>query len=159
MVRFLLYRPIAVLITTLTLVVLGMVTFRQIPVSLLPDIAIPEITVQVGYPNASARELQQSIVKPLRNQLQQVGHLADIAAETRDGLASIKLRFDYGTDIDLAYIETNEKIDGITGSLPRDLPRPKVIKAGAGDIPVFNLNVTQKPPRPRRGSRKKLPSQ
>jgi len=141
MVRFLLYRPIAVLITTLALLVLGVVTFRQIPVSLLPDIAIPEITVQVTYPGAAARELQQNLVKPRRNQLQQVTHLADIETEAQDGLANIRLRFDYGTDVDLAYIETNEKIDGIISRLPRDLERPKVIKAGAGDIPVFNLNV------------------
>ncbi|PWK17074.1 multidrug efflux pump subunit AcrB [Arcicella aurantiaca] len=144
MVRFLLHRPIAVLITTFALMALGLVTFNQIPVSLLPDIAIPEITVQVSYPNASARELQKTIIKPLRNQLQQVNHLSDLEAETQDGLAIIKLRFDFGTNINLAYIETNEKIDGIMGQLPREIERPKVIKAGAGDIPVFNLNVTQK---------------
>ncbi|MFY7827843.1 MAG: efflux RND transporter permease subunit [Flectobacillus sp.] len=144
MVHFLLHRPIAVLITTFAMMVLGLVTFNQIPVSLLPDIAIPEITVQVSYPNASARELQKTIVKPLRNQLQQVNHLSDLEAETQDGLAIIKLRFDFGTNINLAYIETNEKIDGIMGQLPREIERPKVIKAGAGDIPVFNLNVTQK---------------
>ena len=149
MVRFLLYRPIAVLITTIALMVLGLVTFNQIPVSLLPDIAIPEITVQVSYPNASARELQKSIIKPLRNQLQQVNHLADLEAETQDGLAIIKMRFDFGTNINLAYIEANEKIDGIMGQLPREIERPKVIKAGAGDIPVFNLNVTA--PRPPKG--------
>jgi multidrug efflux pump subunit AcrB len=142
MVRFLLHRPIAVLITTFALMALGLVTFNQIPVSLLPDIAIPEITVQVSYPNASARELQKTIVKPLRNQLQQVNHLSDLEAETQDGLAIIKLRFDFGTNINLAYIETNEKIDGIMGQLPREIERPKVIKAGAGDIPVFNLNIT-----------------
>lgn len=144
MVHFLLHRPIAVLITTFAMMVLGLVTFNQIPVSLLPDIPIPEITVQVSYPNASARELQKTIVKPLRNQLQQVNHLSDLEAETQDGLAIIKLRFDFGTNINLAYIETNEKIDGIMGQLPREIERPKVIKAGAGDIPVFNLNVTQK---------------
>lgn len=144
MVKFLLHRPTAVLITTFALMALGLVTFNQIPVSLLPDIAIPEITVQVSYPNASARELQKTIVKPLRNQLQQVNHLSDLEAETQDGLAIIKLRFDFGTNINLAYIETNEKIDGIMGQLPREIERPKVIKAGAGDIPVFNLNVTEK---------------
>ncbi len=144
MVRFLLHRPIAVLITTFALMALGLVTFNQIPVSLLPDIAIPEITVQVSYPNASARELQKTIVKPLRNQLQQVNHLSDLEAETQDGLAIIKLHFDFGTNINLAYIETNEKIDGIMGQLPREIERPKVIKAGVGDIPVFNLNITQK---------------
>ncbi|MEA5259383.1 efflux RND transporter permease subunit [Arcicella aquatica] len=144
MVRFLLHRPIAVLITTLALMALGLVTFNQIPVSLLPEIAIPEITVQVSYPNASARELQKTIVKPLRNQLQQVNHLSDLEAETQDGLAIIKLRFDFGTNINLAYIETHEKIDGIMGQFPREIERPKVIKAGAADIPVFNLNISAK---------------
>ncbi len=149
MVRFLLYRPIAVLITTLSIVGLGLLTFTQIPVSLLPEIAIPEITVQVSYPNTSARELHKAIMKPLKNQLLQVNHLADLTAESRDGLAIIKLAFDYGTNINLAYIETNEKIDALMGSLPRDMPRPKVIKASASDIPVFNINVSYKnPPSP-----------
>lgn len=142
MIRFLLFRPVAVLITTLSLVVLGLVVFRQIPVSLLPNIAVPELTVQVSYPSASARELQQAIVQPLRSQLQQVSHVANLDAMTQDGLALLKLRFDYGTDVHLAYIETNEKIDALMGSLPRDLERPRVLKANAGDIPVFNLNVS-----------------
>lgn len=144
MIRFLIYRPIAVLVTTLSLVILGSITFTYIPVSLLPDIPIPEITVQINYPTASAKELNQTITKPILNQLQQINHLEDLEAESRDGLASIKLHFNFRTDINLAYIEANEKIDGIIGSLPKDLERPLVIKAGATDIPVFNLNVYQK---------------
>lgn len=123
------------------MIILGVITFPKIPVSLLPDIAIPEITVQINYPSASAKELNQTITKPILNQLQQVNHLSDIEAESRDGFAVLKLTFDFGTNINLAYIEANEKIDAITGSLPRDLTRPLVIKAGAADIPVFNLNV------------------
>ncbi len=142
-VAFLIRRPIAVIVSTLSLVILGIITFQQIPVSLLPDIAVPEITVQVSYPAASARELNQTITKPILNQLQQVNHLADIEAESRDGFAVLKLHFDFGTNINLAYIEANEKIDAIVGSLPRDMQRPQVIKAGAADIPVFNLNVWQ----------------
>lgn len=144
MTRFLLHRPVAVLITTLALSVLGVVVFRLLPVSLLPDIPVPEITVQVSYPNAAARELQQSVVLPLKNQLLQVNHLDDIEATTQDGFSVLKLRFDFGTDVRLAYLETNEKIDGIISQFPRDMERPKVIKAGAGDIAVFQLNVTPK---------------
>ena len=152
MTRFLLFRPIAVLITTLALVGLGLVTFQKIPVSLLPDIDIPEITVQVSYPNAAARELQQAVVWPLKNQLQQVTHLADIEAISQDGFGILKLHFDYGTNINLAYLETNEKIDALVSSLPRDMERPKVIKAGAGDIAVFNLNINPAPaPQPPEG--------
>lgn len=142
MTRFLLFRPVAVLVVTLALSVLGVIVFRLLPVSLLPNIAVPEITVQVNYPNAAAPELQQSIIAPLKNQLLQVNHLSDIEAKTQDGFAVLKLRFDFGTDIRLAYLETNEKIDGIVAQLPRDLERPKVIKAGAGDIAVFQLNVS-----------------
>lgn len=143
MIRFLIHRPIAVIISTISLVILGIITFQQIPVSLLPDIAVPEITVRVNYTSASAKELNQTITRPILNQLQQVNHLTEIEAESRDGLAVLKLHFDFGTNINLAYIETNEKIDAIIGSLPKDLERPHVIKAGASDIPVFNLNVWQ----------------
>jgi multidrug efflux pump subunit AcrB len=151
MVKFLINRPIAVIITTISLVILGLITFPKIPVSLLPDIAVPEITVQISYPSASAKELNQTITKPILNQLQQVNHLADIEAESRDGFAVLKLSFDFGTNINLAYIEANEKIDAITGNLSRDLPRPLVIKAGATDIPVFNLNVWENPPSQQNG--------
>ncbi|MBD2705006.1 efflux RND transporter permease subunit [Spirosoma sp. BT702] len=145
MTHYLIHRPIAVCIVTLALAVLGVLAFNQLPVSLLPDIPIPEITVQVNHPTASARELQRTIEQPLRNQLLQVAHLNDIESVTQNGLAILTLRFDYGTNIRLAYLETNEKIDAILGQLPRDLERPKVIKAGAGDIPVFNLNVVPGP--------------
>lgn len=145
MIRYLLHRPIAVCVVTLSLAVLGVLAFFQLPVSLLPDIPVPEITVQVSYPSASARELQRTIEQPLRNQLLQVAHLDDMQTVAQDGLAVLTLRFTYGTNIRLAYLETNEKIDAVLGQLPRDLERPKVIKAGAGDIPVFNLNVMPGP--------------
>lgn len=145
MIRYLLHRPIAVCVVTLALAVLGIFAYRKLPVSLLPDIPVPEITVQVNYPSASARELQRTIEQPLRNQLLQVAHLEDIGSTTQNGLSVLTLRFAYGTNIRLAYLETNEKIDAILGGLPRDLERPKVIKVGAGDIPVFNLNVLPGP--------------
>lgn len=148
MTRYLLHRPIAVCTVTLVLAVLGLLALRQLPVSLLPDIPIPEITVQISYPAASAQELQRSIEQPLRNQLLQVNHVDDIQSVVQDGQAVLTLHFDYGTNIRLAYLETNEKIDAILGRLPRDLERPKVIRAGAGDLPVFTLNVW-----PRAGSR------
>ena len=144
MTRYLLHRPIAVCTVTLVLAVLGLLALWQLPESLLPDIPIPEITVQISYPAASAQELQRSIEQPLRNQLLQVNHVDDIQSVVQDGQAVLTLHFDYGTNIRLAYLETNEKIDAILGRLPRDLERPKVIRAGAGDLPVFTLNVWPK---------------
>lgn len=144
MVDFLIRRPIAVLMAFTACFIVGLVTYFTLPVSLLPDIAIPEITVQVTAQNTSARELENTVVKPLRQQLIQVAKLKDMDSETRDGAGIIRLNFDYGTNTDLAFIEVNEKIDAAMNYLPKDAERPKVIKASATDIPVFYLNLTLK---------------
>ncbi len=141
MVKFLINRPVAVIMTFLALVLLGLVSGGLLPVSLLPDIQIPEITVQVSHPDRSARELENTVVSPLRQQLLQVGRLTGIGSETRDGNALVRLRFAHGSNMDYLYIEVNEKIDAIMGNLPADFERPRVIKASASDIPVFYLNL------------------
>ena len=144
MVRFLIKRPVAVLMAFTACFIVGLVTYFSLPVSLLPDIDIPQITVQVTGENSSARELENTMVAPVRRQLMQVSGLSEMRSETRDGSGIIRLSFDFGTNTDLAFIEVNEKIDAAMNSLPRDAVRPKAIKASATDIPVFYLNMTLK---------------
>ena len=144
MVKFLLNKPIAVTMTFIVIMIVGLVSVTKIPVSLMPDIAIPEITVQVSSENTPARELENSIVRPLRQQLMQVAHLDDINSETSDGNSIIRLRFAYGTNINFAFIEVNEKVDRAMGYMPKEMQRPKVIKANVSDVPVFYLNLSLK---------------
>ncbi|MBQ8519997.1 MAG: efflux RND transporter permease subunit, partial [Bacteroides sp.] len=148
MVKFLLQRPIAVLMAFTACFIIGLVTYFTLPVSLLPDIAIPQITVQVTGENSSARELENTVVTPVRRQLLQVAGLREIRSETRDGAGIIRMEFDFGVNTDLAFIEVNEKIDAAMNSLPKDVDRPKAIKASATDIPVLYLNMTLKNDRP-----------
>lgn len=148
MVSFLLKRPIAVIMAFLACVIVGLVTYFTLPVSLLPAIAIPHITVQISGDNTGARELENNITAPVRRQLLQVGGLHEIKSETRDGMAVIHLEFDYGVNTDLAFIEVNEKIDAAMNSLPKEAKRPKAIKASATDIPVLYLNMTLRDNKP-----------
>jgi len=117
---------------------------KYIPISLMPNIDIPEITVWFDEENMSARELEDAIVKPMRSSLMQTSHLKDIKSKTTNGSSVIKLSFTHGTSINYAFIEVNEKIDRAMSSLPRSYERPRVIKASATDIPVFYLNLTIK---------------
>ena len=144
MVKFLLQRPIAVLMAFTACFIVGLVTYFTLPVSLLPDIAIPQITVQVAGENSSARELENTVVAPVRRQLLQVSGLREIESETRDGAGVIRMEFDFGVNTDLAFIEVNEKIDAAMNGLPKEVSRPKAIKASATDIPVLYLNLTLK---------------
>ena len=142
MVRFLITRPVAVIMTFLALIMLGIVASARLPVSLMPDIDIPEITVAVSRADVSARELENSVVSVLRRNLLQVPGLDNIESESRNGSALIRLAFKYNTDINLAFMEVNEKVDGALNNLPLDLERPRIIKASATDIPVFMLNIS-----------------
>ncbi|MBN2755848.1 MAG: efflux RND transporter permease subunit [Bacteroidales bacterium] len=144
MVKFLINRPIAVSMSFLAIVILGIIAMFQIPVSLLPSIDIPKITVQVVKQDSPARELENTMINPLRQQLMQLGGLHDIRSETKDGNGLIHLDFEHGINIDFAFIEVNEKIDRAMGHLPNSTTRPKVIKASVTDIPVFYLNLTLK---------------
>lgn len=144
MMDFLLKRPISVLMAFLACFIVGLVTYFTLPVSLLPDIDIPQITIQVQGDNLSARELENTRMAPLRRSLLQLSGLDEMRSETRDGSGVIHLSFEFGTRTDLSFIEVNEKIDRVMNDLPKDAVRPKAIKASATDIPVFYLNLTLK---------------
>lgn len=128
--------------TFLALLLLGIVASNRLPVSLMPDIDIPEITVSISRENVSARELENTVVSVLRRNLMQLPGIDRIESESRNGSALIRLSFKFGNDINLAFMEVNEKVDGAMNYLPRDLERPRIIKASATDIPVFMLNIT-----------------
>ncbi|MFW6042990.1 MAG: efflux RND transporter permease subunit [Marinilabiliaceae bacterium] len=143
MIKFLIHRPIAVLMTFTAILLLGMVASGYLPVSLMPDIEIPEITVHVENPGASAREMDENIANPLRHQLMQVPHLDKLSSESRNGQTTIHLRFNYGADINYAFIDVNEKVDAAMERLPHDVDRPAIVKASASDLPVFYVNIRQ----------------
>ena len=143
MLKHLIDRPVAVSMALLALLVLGVAGSRLLPVSLIPESDIPVITVQVDAPRLPARTVDESIIAPLRQRLIQVGGLADITGEARDGGGCLRLTFSHGTRIDYAFIEVNEKIDRAMGSLPK-IERPRVIKASASDIPAFYIDLTLK---------------
>ena len=124
--------------------VLGTLALKYIPVSLMPDIAIPRITVQVNAGGMSAEEVETKLVSPLRNQLAQVAGLKDIQTESRMDAGTMTLTFDPGADMDMLFIEVNEKIDRAMNTMPKNVDRPKVLKAGVMDIPAFYVDVKMK---------------
>ena len=144
MLKYIIDRPVTVTMILLSIVTLGFVAMSRLPISLIPDVDIPYVTVQISAGDMSARELDESVVKPLRQRLIQTSSLEDIRTESKDGNAVIRLAFTHGVNIDYAYIEVNEKIDRAMSSLP-EIERPRVMKASATDIPAFYLNMTLAP--------------
>ncbi|MCH7411098.1 efflux RND transporter permease subunit [Belliella sp. DSM 111904] len=145
MVRFLLARPIAVLMTFVALMVFSIIVFRTLPISLLPPIDVPQIVIKVNYPNASPEAIEQNVLSNIREELMTLNGLEEVDSKAGSEVGTIRLTFDYGTKMELAYIDVNEKIDRITNSLPSDLVRPQVIRINTNDIPVIRVQVVPKP--------------
>lgn len=141
-------RPISVVMCFLAITILGGIAYSRLPVSLLPDIPIPEITLRVQADDLSASEVDQYVAAPLREQLMQVNGLVDLLSESKDGGAEIRLKFRHGTNTNLSFIEVNERVDGVMSTLPKSTHRPNIIQASASDIPVFYLNLTLSGVRP-----------
>ncbi|MDE6697278.1 MAG: efflux RND transporter permease subunit, partial [Muribaculaceae bacterium] len=137
-------RPIAVSMVLIAITVVALVAMRKIPVSLIPDIDVPQITVQAVCPGYAVNEVEESYTKPLRQQLLQVAGHKDIHSESRMDAGTIRLTFEPGSDMDIIFIEVNEKVDRAMRFLPKDADRPKVMKAGAMVIPAFYLDISLK---------------
>lgn len=142
MLRGLIERPIAVTMTIIAMLIVGAVSIGMLPVSLMPDVDIPQITVQLSMKGASAREVDEAVIKPLRSQLIQVPALQELRCEAVNGGGTVFMQFEHNSDLDFNFIEVNEKIDRALSLLPKELDRPKVIKASATDIPVFFIDLT-----------------
>jgi len=128
----------------LALILLGIYSLFFIPVSLLPEIDAPAITIKISYPGKLAKEIEQSVTSTFRFYLQQVNRIESLESETRDNEAVISIRFKYGTDGDKAFFDINEKIDLAMSFVPREVQRPQVIQTSENDLPVFNINICYK---------------
>ena len=141
MVKFLIQRPIAVIMTTILVIIFSVLSALQLPVSLLPEIDVPEIVVKANYPNASPAIMENNILKPIRERLRTVSGIEYLESKAGSETGTIHLRFAYGTQMDLAYIDVNEKMDRLSETFPKDMTRPQIVRINTSDIPVIRIQV------------------
>ncbi len=144
MLNFLFKRPIAVGMSFLVVLVFSVLAVLKLPVSLLPSIDVPQIIVKVNLPNASPAEIEKSILRPMREALLTASNLQDISSQANSENGQAVLFFAYKTNMELAYIEINEKIDQLINRLPKNMPRPQVIRINMSDVPVVRVQVVPK---------------
>lgn len=144
MVKYLLERPIAVFLSFLVCVIFGLFCSFKIPVSLLPAVDVPQIIVKIDYPNTAAAVIEENVTKLVREDLSVLDKVVNIESLSADHTASIKLNFEFGTKMDMAYVEVNEKIDRLLSRLPKEIHRPEVIRLNTSDIPIIRLHLIPK---------------
>lgn len=144
MINFLIHRPVSVIVLFVGLLILAGIGIRNTDVSLLPDLDIPVMIIQVDVPEKSPQEVEMQVLAPLRRYLLTMNGIERLTAEGNWGHGEIRIHFVYGWDMEKAFIETNEKVDLSINDIPRELARPRVIKTLAEDLPVYLLSLRHK---------------
>jgi multidrug efflux pump len=136
-------RPVATALFMAAIVLAGLVGFRLLPLSALPQVDYPTIQIQTLYPGASPEVMSQTVTAPLERQLGEMAGLSRMSSVSTAGASVITLQFNLGESLDVAEQEVQAAINGANSLLPADLPAPPVYaKVNPADAPVLTLAVT-----------------
>ncbi|HSE51217.1 MAG TPA: efflux RND transporter permease subunit, partial [Gemmatimonadales bacterium] len=111
-------RPVTTVATTLAFVLLGAVSLGKLPVSLLPDVSLPVLTIRTGYSGSAASEVSRFIAEPIEQAVAATPGLVDLRSVSRNGESVTTLRFSWGTDMATTVLQVRERLDNARANLP-----------------------------------------
>jgi multidrug efflux pump len=141
--RTFILRPVATSLLMVALMMTGLIAYRELPVSALPDVDYPTIEVLTFYPGASPTVMASSVTAPLERQFGQMPGLNQMTSNSSFGSSLITLQFHLNLPIDVAEQEVQAAINAASTYLPADLPNPPVYsKTNPADAPIMTIALT-----------------
>ena len=136
-------RPIATVLLMSALLIAGIVAYRSLPVSDLPDVDFPTIQVSASLPGASAETMAASVATPLEKQFSAIAGLTEMGSTSQQGSTTITLQFDLNREIDGASGDVQTAIAAASGQLPPGMPSPPTFrKLNPAQQPILFLSLT-----------------
>ncbi|WP_034293582.1 MdtB/MuxB family multidrug efflux RND transporter permease subunit [Herbaspirillum sp. RV1423] len=143
--RLFILRPVATSLLMLAILLAGIVAYKQLPLSALPEVDYPTIQVVTLYPGASPDVMTSSVTAPLERQFGQMPGLNQMSSTSSGGASVITLQFNLDLSLDIAEQEVQAAINAGGNLLPSDLPAPPIYsKVNPADTPILTLAVTSK---------------
>lgn len=141
--RLFILRPVATTLFMVAILLAGIIGYRSLPVSALPEVDYPTIQVITLYPGASPDVMTTAVTAPLERQLGQMSGLKQMLSQSSGGASVITLQFQLSLPLDVAEQEVQAAINAATNLLPNDLPNPPIYsKVNPADPPILTLSVT-----------------
>ncbi len=138
-------RPIATTLLTLGVALAGMVAFGLLPVSPLPQVDVPTISVSASLPGASPKTMSTAVATPLERQLGRIAGVTEMTSSSTQGQTRITMQFDLSRDVDGAARDVQASINAARAQLPSGMPgNPSYRKANPSDQPILVLTMTSR---------------
>ncbi|MCU1222300.1 MAG: acriflavin resistance protein [Edaphobacter sp.] len=136
-------RPVATSLLMAAILLVGLVSYTQLPVSALPQVDYPTIQVLTFYPGASPQVMATTVTAPLERQFGQLQGLSQMTSSSSGGTSVVVLQFNLSLNIDVAEEEVQSAINASSSFLPANLPAPPIYsKTNPADPPVLTLAIT-----------------
>src|SRR5271163_244915 len=136
-------KPVATTLLTIAIALSGAVAFQLLPVSPLPQVDFPTISVSAALPGASPETMASSVATPLERQFGHIASVTEMTSSSTLGATSVTLQFDLNRNIDAAARDVQAAINAARGYLPVNLPsNPSYRKVNPADAPIFMLALT-----------------
>src|SRR5215469_11438360 len=136
-------RPVATSLITIAIALAGMVAFRHLPVSPLPQVDFPTISVMASLPGASPETMASAVATPLERQFGRIASVTQMTSSSSLGQTNVTLQFDLNRDINAAARDVQACINAARSQLPADLPgQPSYRKVNPAESPILILALT-----------------
>ncbi|MBN2289971.1 MAG: efflux RND transporter permease subunit [Candidatus Glassbacteria bacterium] len=138
-------RPVTTIMGVLSIVVLGLLSVKRLPLVFFPDISSPYLRIHIPYQSSSPEEVEMLITRPVEEIMGTLPGLKAINSNSSSGYSSISLEFEEGRDMDLVSMEVRDRLDRVRLSLPSDMTdNPRIMRWQMTDMPIFQFGVIWK---------------
>ena len=135
-------KPVTTLLIFIAVIIIGIFSYKSLPVDQLPEMEPPYISVMTVYAGANASELETNVSKILENGLNSVDGLKEITSTSKDNMSLVTLEFEWGYNLDEAVNDIRSSIDMIYDNLPDGVSRPLIFKFNTSMMPIMQYAIT-----------------
>ncbi len=132
-------RRVTVVMLMATLVIFGLISYKRLPINLLPDISYPTLTVRTEYPGAAPSEIENLISKPIEDAVSVISDVIRVSSMSRSDVSEVVIEFAWKTNMDFASMDVREKLDLV--DLPDDAERPVLMRFDPSLDPIMRLSL------------------
>ncbi|MGW8194822.1 MAG: efflux RND transporter permease subunit, partial [Desulforhopalus sp.] len=140
--KFSVRRPVFTSMVTLIVIILGLSAFKRLQIDLLPSIELPTLTIRTAYEGASPVVMERLVTQIIEEIVATVPGVEELTSESSEGSSSVRVRFNWETDIDTAAIDVQSQLEDEINELPDDIQRPRVSKFDVASFPVVIMGIS-----------------
>jgi len=134
-------RPVLTTMFYIGLFLLGLISFLNLPIDMMPEIEPPAISVITGYPGASASDVETAVTKEIENILSGVSGMDEISSQSHEGYSLVVCEFDWEVDLNEASNDIRDLLERVKEKLPDDIDDPMLVKFNTANFPVVGVSV------------------